>query len=134
MTKTNNNEDLESRIERVIAGYFAESRKAAQEAIERAFASAKKKVPAIVPQRRKTSGGRNRREPSEVAALGERFYLALCEKPGETMMVLSAEVGVSANELYKSVRMLRGAGRVRAVGKCNRTRYFPMTERATAAE
>jgi hypothetical protein len=133
MTKTKKSEDLGSRIELVVAEHIAGSRRAAQEAIERAFGSATKE-PAVVRQRGHGGGGKNRREPSEVLALGERFYVALCEKPGETMRVLSADVGVSANELYRSVRLLREAGRVRAVGKCNRTRYFPMTERATAAE
>jgi len=42
-----------------------------------------------------------RRTGTGLLALGERFFEALSRKPGETMAVLSAEVGASPVELQR---------------------------------
>jgi hypothetical protein len=73
----------------------------------------------------KPSPGR-KRPSADIAALGERFYKALCARPGETMTVLSADVGASGRDLHRSVTLLRRAGRVRSVGTRQATRYYPM--------
>jgi hypothetical protein len=68
-----------------------------------------------------------------VVALGERFYAALCRSPGEPMTTLAPQVGASPRALQVAVARLKRAGRVRAVGQRQGTRYFPMTTTAAAA-
>jgi hypothetical protein len=76
---------------------------------------------------------RRARAPEEVAALGERFYEAVCAKPGERMMVLASDVVASARELRRPVALLKRSGRVRSVSARDLTRYFPMTTKAAAS-
>jgi hypothetical protein len=122
---TNTNVDLGERIERLIQEHIAASRKAAQEAIERAFASASKPVRAA-PEVQRRAG--TKRPSEDIAALGERLHRAVCAKPGETMAVLAPMAGASSRELHRPMTLLRRAGRVRAVGTRHMTRYFPMAK------
>jgi hypothetical protein len=131
MTNTNSIEDLRQRIERLVQEHIAASRKAAQEAVERAFGSATR-APISTARRVPRSRGK-KRASAEIAVLGERFFEAVSAKPGETMTVLAAEVGVPARELHRSVTLLRRAGRVRAVGTRHLTRYFPIANRTAAS-
>jgi hypothetical protein len=62
-----------------------------------------------------------------VAALGEQFYAVLCRSPGETMTTLAPQIGASPRVMQVAVARLKRAGRVRAVGQRQHTRYFPMT-------
>jgi|SRR5579859_4214597 len=128
---TNTNVDLGERIERLVQEHIAASRKAAQEAIERAFASTAKLPVRAAPKAQRRVG--TRRASADIAALGERLYRAVCAKPGETMAVLAPIVGASARELNRSTTLLRKAGRVRSVGARHMTRYFPMANAAASA-
>lgn len=125
---TNTNEDLGKRIEKLVAEHIAATRKVAQEAVERALAASG--VTARVaarPVRVRAGVKGKRRASSELAELGERFYRALCNKPGETMAVLAVDVGATPQELHRAVAGLKQAGRVRAVGQRSQTRYFPLS-------
>lgn len=134
MTKTVSNQDLGERIERLVQEHIVASRRAAQQAVERAFASAAGKPARMgVPRPIKSAAGSKRRAPEEIAALGERLYQAVCAKPGETMTVLMADVGASARELQRPMALLKRAGRVRRVGARHLTRYFPMVNEAAAS-
>jgi hypothetical protein len=125
MTKmTSINADLGQRIEQLIQEHIAASRVSAQEAVARAFASAAS-ASASSPRRVRSSPGK-KRASADIAVLGERFYRAVSARPGETMMVLAADVGASARELSRSVALLKRAGRVRSAGSRHLTRYFPM--------
>lgn len=125
MTNTNSIENLSEGIERLVCDHIAAIHASARAAMERAFTSS-----AVVartkarPRQGKRATG-EKRASADIAALGERFYEALCTKPGETMVVLAREVGASARDLHRSVTLLRRAGRVRAVGHRHLTRYFP---------
>jgi len=131
MTNTNSNAELGHRIEQLIQEHIAASRRCAQEAVARAFASGATSPPVDSMRRPRSSPGqRPRRVAKDIAALGERFYGAVCAKPGETMRVLAADVGTSARDLHRAVTALRKAGRVRAVGNRRFTRYFPMSASA----
>src|SRR5260221_6146131 len=99
MTTTNSTQDLAKRIEQLIQEHIAASRKVAQEAIARAFASTARSTPRPVERRVRSAPG-TKRASADIAALGERFYKALCAKPGETMIVLAADVGVSPIDLH----------------------------------
>jgi len=128
MTNTKSDQGLGERIEEMVREHIAASRREAEDAIGRAFEAGR--ATAGVPRRRRSTEGQKRRASTEVAALGERFYDAVCAKPGESMAVLGASVGASARELHRSVSLLKRAGRVRAVGERNHTRYFPMANGA----
>lgn len=130
---TNTNEDLGRQIEKLIAEHIAATRKVAEEAVERALAaSGVVPKPAPRPTRARAEVSGKRRGAEELAALGERFYGALCSKPGETMTVLAADVGATARELHRAVAALKLAGRVRAVGQRAHTRYFPLANSSAA--
>lgn len=130
---TNTNEELGKQIERLIAEHIAGTRKVAQEAVERALAAGGA-APTVAarPTRVRVEGSGKRRGAAELAALGERFYRVLCNKPGETMAVLAADVGATPRELQRAVAGLRQAGRVRAVGERANTRYFPLANSSAA--
>ena len=64
----------------------------------------------------------------QVAALSERLYQAVCDKPGETLGVLAPMVGASPRELQVPAARLKRAGRVRSAGQRQQARYFPMTD------
>ena len=116
-------QQLTKRIEQVIHEHMAETQLAAAQAVARAFAMQSR-------TRRQDSSTRrtklNRRVESEIAALSERLYEAVCKKPGELMPVFAAELNSSASELQMPMRRLRNDERVRSIGARHQTRYFPL--------
>jgi len=133
MSNTTSNQELGERIEQLVQQHIEASRGAAQQALERAFASAAAGPAKKRPRPQARSAGDKRRTPDEIAALGERFYQTMCAKPGETMTVLAADLGASAGELNRPMTLLKQAGRVRTAGARNHTRYFPMVNEAAAS-
>jgi hypothetical protein len=130
---TNTNDDLGKRIEELVAEHIAATRKVAQEAVERALAASGAVAPVSArPVRVRAVGSAKRRGAAELTELGERFYRALCSKPGERMAVLAADVGATPRELQRAVAGLKQAGRVRSVGERSRTVYFPLAKSAAA--
>jgi len=130
---TNTTVELEKQIEQMVAAHVAALRKAAQGAVERAFgAAASAAVPPAAGRPRAARAAGKRRAKSELSALGERFLEVLSRKPGETMGVLSAEVGASPVELHRAVARLREAGRVRTIGERSRMRYYPLSDGASS--
>jgi hypothetical protein len=115
--------DLEQQIEALIGNHVAELRRMAEAAVARAFCRASASGPGTGTPRR--SGPR--RTPTEMSALGERLYAAICAHPGAAMNTLAAELGATPRQLHRPVTTLRRAGRVRSVGQRQQTRYFPMT-------
>jgi hypothetical protein len=118
-------QNLSTQIEQVIQDHIAASYKAAAAAVEQAFSLATAGRVAAPRALRAEPTGRHR-APTEMAALGERFHQVVCARPGETMSVLAAEVGVSARELTRPVMHLKRAGQIRSVGERHLTRYFPL--------
>jgi hypothetical protein len=128
---TNTASELERQIEQMVAAHVAALRKAAQGAVERAFAGASAAAPTVARPRAARAVGK-RRAGSELSELAERFFEALRRKPGETMVVLSGEVGASPRELQRAVGRLREAGRVKTVGERSAMRYFPLSASAAS--
>ena len=132
MANTASTQELTRRIEQLVQEHIAASRTAAREALERAFATAVvASAPTRTPQRARPSRDGKRRTPKEIAALGDRFYQAVCNQPGQTMAVLAVHLDTSARELHRPVSQLKQDGRVRSVGERNHTRYFPMASEAS---
>lgn len=130
MTNTVSDQELGQRIERLVQEQIAAIHRAAQAAVERAFAPRARTPEKAVRASRAPRVGK-RRAPAEVSALGERLYQVLCAKPGEAMAVLAQEVGTCARELQRPMALLKQAGRVRSVGQRSHTRYFPKAEAAS---
>src|SRR5258706_10643737 len=129
---TNTTLELERQIEQMVAAHVAALRKAAQGAVERAFAASSASGPTVAASRpRAARAASKRRAGAELSALGERFFEALSRKPGETMVVLSAEVGASPQELHRAVGRLREAGRGKTGGERSAMRYFPLAAGAS---
>ena len=91
-------DELGEKIEKLVEEHIAASRQAAESAVKRGFASAPR-ARRVEGRRRGPKKGRKRRTPEEIAALGEQFYQAVCARPGETMSVLSADLGATSREL-----------------------------------
>ena len=118
---------LSEQIEQLVREHIEMTRRAAAEAVERAFASTS--TSAAAPRSSATRSTRRargrRRGPDEIAALGERLYAAVVAEPGETMAVLAPAVGETPSDLHRPMAMLKRAGRVRSVGERHQTRYYP---------
>ena len=131
------NHDLARQIEDLVRQHVDALRASAAAAVARAFAAV---PPALSAARASTPSkpvrtrkqGAPRRAPAELAGLGERFYAVLCQRPGETMTTLAPQVGVAPRVLQVAVARLRRDGRVRAIGKRQHTRYYPMATSPSA--
>lgn len=123
--------ELVEQIEHLVRAHIEGMRAAAAAAVERGFATnARAERSARTSTSRPEATSRRiapRRAAEELAALGEQFYAALCRRPGETMATLATQVGASPRALQVAVTRLKRAGRVRAVGQRQHTRYFPLT-------
>lgn len=126
---TPNLDELSRRIEQVIKEHLAASERAVTSAIARAFASSPPRSTATRKAALPAGGGRRRRPSTEIAALGERLYGAVCARPGETMAVLMVDIGMSARELNRPMNQLKRLGRIRSVGQRHQARYYPMAAR-----
>lgn len=133
MPQIKTSQELATQIEQLISDFIVAQRQIASAAVERAFAGA---APPPRRARRSATAPRKiapKREPEALAALADRLYLAVAAQPGETMIVLARTLGVDAMELRVSIAHLKRAGRVRAVGQRQHTRYFPMAKAAAKA-
>ena len=129
-----NSKDLAKQIEQLVREHIAASRTEAMVALERAFAEAESEPAQPSQKPKQTRQSKQRRKPEEIAALGEQLYAAICETPGETMMVLAEALGVTTRDLSVPAGRLKQAGRVRSAGQRSHTRYFPMVGDAQAAK
>ena len=128
MKDTTGHRDLEQRIEQLVREHIAAVQRGAREAIDRAFAGAAgaaRKPAQTVAATAARSG--KRRARAELSAVAERLYRTVCAHPGEGIVALAAELGVSARELQRPMALLRESGRVRSVGQRHLTRYYPRT-------
>ncbi len=119
---------VEALIQQQLAAYEAQLR----EALGRKLTTGRRGT----PRRKRTKStaarsGAPRRTTEELEALAERFFSAVESTPGETMMTLAAGLGLRAQELERPVLRLKKAGRIKTVGERSRTRYYPMTARAS---
>lgn len=129
---THPNQTLSEQIEQLVRKHIEASRRAAGAAVERAFSSASSGTRSRATRPTTRASG-HRRASTEVAALGERLFEAVCAQPGETMTVLAPRLGKTPRELHRPMMVLKRAGRVRSVGERHQTRYFPAVGRATAS-
>jgi predicted Zn-dependent protease len=121
--------ELEAQIEKLVREHMAACEIAAQAAVRRAFASRVKAQRPKVKKRMNEmpASRRPQRSSEEMTEAKERFYAAVCAKPGETMRVLAAEVGLTTRQLERPVAALKRERLVRSIGNGRNTRYFPMS-------
>lgn len=120
---------LQEQVERLVREHLAEQRRLALSAVERAFAVAT--LGSRPSTTRARSGGR--RSTQEMSEVSERLYEAVCAHPGETIVVIGAQLGLPARALSRPMAHLRSSGRVRTAGQRHLTRYFPMTRPSRGA-
>lgn len=127
-------ESLGEQIEQLVRAHIEASRRASADAVERAFALASSTTRLLSqPARTQTRARSRRRATTELTALGERLYQAVCAQPGETMGVLGPVLGETPRELHRPMAVLKRAGRVRSVGERHQTRYFPSMLRSSSS-
>ena len=123
-------ESIEEKLAREIAQAVEQivnvSHAAAVQALDRAFRRTSSPVvsPKPMPRRATTA----RRCPEELAALRKTLHKAVCDSPGETMLVLAKGLGTSQRKLQLPMTVLKSEQRVKSVGFRNATRYFPLGE------
>jgi hypothetical protein len=119
---------LEDQIEAIVREHVSALRRTTEAAVVRAF-SRVGVGGRIDPAPRTTA---SRRPATEMSALIERLYKAICARPGVRMAVLSTELGATPRQLNWPAKQLRRSGRVRSVGQRQFTRYFPMATKEAA--
>lgn len=129
-------EELTKQIEQLVAQYVAESRRAVRDAVERAFGTSPSssrigKTGASPKVSRKAC--ERRRQPEEVAQLGERLLELVRARPGESMVAFATELQLGVRELQRPMLQLKRDGRVRSVGQKQQMRYFPALGKAVGA-
>ena len=128
MRDTTSHQDLEQQIEQLVREHIVAVQRSVREAIDRAFAVSAGAVRKPAQKVATTAGtGGRRRARAELSAVAERLYRTVCARPGEGIVALAGELGVSARELQRPMALLRQSGRVRSVGQRHLTRYYPRT-------
>ncbi len=128
MNTSTSKEVLGMRIEKIVQEHIAACHLEAEAALQRAFSTAKLPTKPT-PARKPAAKSRVYRTPEEVAALGDRFYQALCDSPGRTTAALAKTIDVTSLELRAPLARLKQAGRIRSVGQRQHTRYFPSVDK-----
>jgi hypothetical protein len=75
------------------------------------------------PARRGRKKGQ-KRDPNELAKLGERLFAYLKANPGQRMEVIQVALGVPGKDLSFPLKKLRAANRISSKGKKQATMYF----------
>lgn len=131
-------EQLANAIESLVASYLDEVHQAAQEALQRSLCrqrSASRPAKAT-GQRSQSQAPREakRRNAAEIHATTEQLCALVRARPGESIVTLAEEMGVSASTLQRPMARLRVDNRVRTVGQRHLMRYFPAVTRTAAAK
>jgi hypothetical protein len=135
MNTPKNPEELTAHIEQVVHGYLAEVRRAAEDAVSRAFTSpgaAARKARGAGRSSTKTTSSR-RRTADEMAELQDKLEQLVAAQPGVPMTTFAKTLQMTVRELNRPMRLLKQAGRIRTVGERHLTRYFPATNRRSSA-
>ena len=72
------------------------------------------------------SGGRIRRSPEQLEALGEAFLAHVKANPGQRIEEIAVRLGEPTSVLKRPVSLLIAAKRLRTEGQKRGTRYFPV--------
>jgi DNA-binding NtrC family response regulator len=130
-------EQLADAIESLVASYMDEVRLAAQRAVERSLTrGAVVRVPSKNSDARRAApqSATKRRSRTELDAVCEELCKQVRARPGESMVTLAEEMGMSMSALQRPMAKLRADGRVRSVGERHLTRYFPAVLRGAAGK
>jgi hypothetical protein len=137
MSRPKSTEELTKQIEQLVAEYVAESRRAVQDAVSRAFGSTSSPSTSKASTTTKTKSpnrqSARRRPPEEVAELGTRLLELVRARPGESMVTFAGELEMSVRDLQRPMSLLKRDGRVRSVGQKQQMRYFPALGKAAGA-
>jgi hypothetical protein len=127
-------QQLADAIETIVASYVDEVRRTVQHAVERSLsgtASNARAAKTNVARYCQPSSARPRRSATALDELCDKLHQCVCDRPGESMLVLADEIGCGVRELQRPMSKLKTQGRVRSVGQRNLMRYFPAVARAS---
>jgi DNA-binding NtrC family response regulator len=130
-------EQLADAIESLVASYMDEVRLAAQRAVERSLtrgAAARTPSKGSDARRATPPSAAKRRSQTELDELCEQLCKQVRARPGESMVTLAEEMGMSTSALQRPMAKLRADGRVRSVGARHLMRYFPAVLRGAAGK
>lgn len=135
MKTTTEFQDLSITIEQLVQAHLLSVRAQVEEAISRAFGAAIADKPQITkhsPKLRCKQG--KHRTPDEIVILAEKFLKRVSDKPGDTMTIIAAEMGIPTKELHQPMSKLKAAGKIRSTGERHLTRYFPSVPDTKASD
>jgi len=119
-------QELEAAFQKFLIGCRAQAHATVDRALGAAAHTSASPRKTKVRKSSEPSKRSKRRTADELAALSERLYEAIAASPGQSMVVLSEQVGVSPLHLQPAVARLRADNRIRTLGARQQTRYFPM--------
>lgn len=128
MAPPKTNQELADHLETIVSQYIAEAHRSAQQALERAFASASttsRKTARPSTARPTTRRPSKRRPAKELGELAEQLVELVRAQPGESMTTFAAELELPVRDLHRPMMQLKRDGRVRSIGERQHTRYFP---------
>lgn len=121
---------MEALIRQQVAAYEAQLRETLARTLTAKAGGATRRTKRCKTASKSRRAHAPRRTPEALDALGEDFIAAVESAPGETMLTLAPQLGLSAEELERPVARLKKAGRLKTVGERSRMRYYPLTPRA----
>jgi hypothetical protein len=128
MAPPKSTQELADHLEAIVTQYVTEAHRAAQQALERAFASTltvtRKQSKPSTP-RSSTRQSSKRRPAEELGELAEQLAELVRARPGESMVTFADALDLSVRALHRPMMRLKRDGRVRSVGERQHTRYFP---------
>ena len=119
--------DLQSEMNRVVAGFVAEitelARRAAMDSLQSAFG--KRGGTAIAALRNGRGRGRGaKRTAGELDKLGERFLEFVGKHPGLRIEQINRQLGTTTRDLALPIRKLIAEGALKTKGEKRSTAYF----------
>lgn len=130
-------EQLANAIESLVASYIDEVRQAAQQALERSLSRSvhvQRSAKSTVHRPSSPKSATKRRTAAELDETCEKLCALVRARPGESIITLATDMGVSAGTLQRPMAKLRAEGRVRSVGERHLMRYFPAVVRPAAGK
>lgn len=130
-------EQLANAIESLVASYIDEVRQAAQQALERSLSravQARRSVKSAAHRPPSPRLATKRRTAAELDETCENLCALVRARPGESVITLAEDMGVSAGTLQRPMTKLRAEGRVRSVGERHLMRYFPAVVRPATSK
>jgi len=122
--------DLQTQMNRVVAGFVAQitelARRAAIDTLEAALtgSEARRAAATTTASSGRVRGRGAKRSPDELDKLAERFQAFVKENPGLRIEQINKQLGTTTKDLALPIRKLLAEGAIHAKGQKRSTTYF----------